>query len=94
MSLKISNNSLVAKNYIVVDSGGVHYCYNTLLGGEKRMAFSQIDCILMSADHKLSIHMGSESYSIQVNPNDPKHQAVINALLQEVRRTALPPGGG
>lgn len=87
MSLKISNSNLVSKHYITVDSGGVQYFDNALIGGLKRVPFANIDCILMSPDHKLSLQMGTQVYTVQVNPEDPDHQTVINALLQEVRRS-------
>lgn len=88
MSLKISNNSLLSKHYLAVDSGGVEFCEATAFGGLKRFPFSQVECVLMSPDHVLSFQVGKEVLSIPTNPDDAKHQEVINALLQEVRRAA------
>ncbi len=88
MSLKISRNTLLTKHYIIVDSGGVQYYDNSVLGGSKRATFDQIDAILMSPDHKLSLQMGNQIYTIQIKRGNTGDKAVIDALLQEVRRSA------
>jgi hypothetical protein len=86
MALKISHNSLFSKHYLIVDSGGVKF-YENSFGGAKRFPFSRIECVLMSTDNKLSFQVGNEVFSIPTKPEDAGHQAVIEALLQEVRRT-------
>ena len=88
MALKITNSSLFTKHYLAVDSGGVKF-YDTSFGGAKRFKFSQIECVLMSPDNKLSFQVGNQVFSIPTRPDDPGHQAVIDALLQEVRRTVV-----
>jgi len=87
MSLKITDNSLFTKHFLIVDSGGVKFYENAAFGGAKRFQFSQIKCVLMSPDHKLSFQVDNEVFSIPTKPGNTKHQATINALLQEVRRT-------
>ena len=90
MGLKISNNSLLSKNYLTVDSGGVQFYDSagfSITSGGKRFPFDKIACVLMSADNKLSFQVDNEVFSIEVNPDDAVHKTVINALLQEVRRT-------
>jgi hypothetical protein len=87
MALKISNNSLLAKNYLSVDSGGVQFA-DTSIFGTKRFTFRSIECVLLSPDHKLSFQVGNGVYSIPTQPGNADHQAVIHALLQEVRRSA------
>jgi hypothetical protein len=91
MSLKISHNSLISRHYLAVDSGGVQYYENAAFGGARRVPFSKIDCILMSPDHMLSLQMGTKVYSIKVDMNNAKHKATVDALLQEVRRSAGAP---
>lgn len=88
MGLKISANSLFQKHYLIVDSGGVKYYDGTSFMGSKRVPFSQIECVLMSPDHKFSFQHGNEVFCIQTRPGNAKHQTVIQALLQEVQRTA------
>jgi hypothetical protein len=87
MALKITNSSLFTKSYLSIDSGGVQFYDNNFLGS-KRFQFSQIECVLMSSNHKLSFQVGKEVFSIETNPDDAVHKTVINALLQEVRRAA------
>ena len=86
MALKISNNTLLSKHYLAVDSGGVQFYENAAFGGLKRFPFSQIECVLMSPEYVLSFQVGEKVFSIPTKPDDAKHQEVINALLQEVRR--------
>jgi hypothetical protein len=87
MSLKITSSSLFTKHYLIVDSSGVKFYENAAWGGTKRFKFSQIDSVLMSPDDKLSFQVGKEVFSIPTKPDNPKHKATIDALLQEVRRT-------
>jgi hypothetical protein len=87
MSMKITNRSFLSSHFLSVDSGGVKFSGETSLGA-KRFRFHQIDCVLMSPDHKLSFQVGREVFTIPTKPDDPKHQQVIACLLQEVRRTA------
>jgi hypothetical protein len=88
MSLKISASSLFTKHYLMVDSNGVKFYETSAFGGPKRFPFSRIECVLMSPDNKLSFQVGNEVFAIPTKPSDAKHQAAINALLQEVRRSA------
>lgn len=91
MGLKISANSLLQRHYLIVDSGGVKYYDGTSFFGSKRLPFSRVDCVLMSPDHKLSLQFdNNEVFSIATKPNNAKHQTVIQALLQEVRKSAGP----
>lgn len=87
MSLKITNRSFLSSHILSVDSGGVKFASETSLGA-KRFRFHQIECVLMSPDHKLSFQVGREVFTIPIQPDNPKHQNVIACLLQEVRRTA------
>ena len=88
MSLKITANSLFTKHFLMVDSGGVKFYDGTGFSGARRFRFNQIECVLMSPDHKLSFQVGREVFSVPTKPGDPKHQSVIDFLLHEVRRTA------
>ena len=88
MSLKINASSWFTKHYLLVDSGGVKFYEGTGFSGTRRFPFSQIECVLMSPDHKLSFQVGNEVFIIATKPGSAKHQAVINALLQEARRSA------
>ena len=87
MSLKITNSSLFEKHFLSVDSDGVRF-YNSGLFGAKRFRFNQIETVLLSANHTLSFQVGNEVFSIPTKPENPKHQNVIDFLLQEVRRSA------
>lgn len=88
MGLKISASSLFQKHYLVVNAGGVKFFDNTSFFGSKRLLFSRIECVLMSPDHKLSFQYGNEVFTIQTRPENAKHQAVLQALLQGVQPAA------
>jgi hypothetical protein len=85
MSFEISNNSLLQKHYLTVDSSGLRFCNPAL--GPRRFRFHQIESVLLSANHTLSIQVGNEVFSIPTKPDDANHMNVIDFLLQEVRRT-------
>lgn len=88
MALKITASSLFTKHYLAVDSGGVKFFESAGIGGARRFSFSQIECVLMSPDNKLSFQVGNEVFSIPTKPGNAKHQTVIETLLQEVRQSA------
>lgn len=87
MKLKITNSSLFTKNFLIVDSAGVKFYDGTGFSGAKRFRFHQIECVLLSPDHKLSFQVGREVFSIPIKSDNAKHQAVINALVQQAQNT-------
>jgi hypothetical protein len=86
MALKITNNSLFEKNFLIVNSDGVKY-YNGALFGARRFRFNQIDALLLSPTSVLSFQVGNEVFSIPTKPGNQKHRNAVDFLLQEVRRT-------
>lgn len=86
MALKINASNWVTSQYLVLESDGVKYRETSFAGGVRRFRFDEILCILMSPDNKLSFQVGEEVFTIQINPKSKKHQAVIAALLEGVRR--------
>lgn len=86
MALKISANTLLEKHYLVVKPDGIKYYESAFIGGMHRFKFSEIDCLLMSPEHKLSFQVGREVFSIPTQPYNPKHQAAIAELLQQIQR--------
>jgi hypothetical protein len=87
MKLKITSGSLFMKYYLIVDAQGVKFYESAALGSAKRFQFSQIKSVLMAPDHRLSFQVGNEVFSIPTQPDKAKHQAAIDALLLELRRT-------
>jgi hypothetical protein len=89
MALKITASSLITSHYLKVQSDGVHFS-ETAIGGSRRFRFGDIECVLMSADSKLSFQVGNEVFSIPTKPGDKSHQKVIATLLSEIRRANNP----
>ena len=87
MSLKISANTLIENRYLTVESDGVKFVETALTGGKHHFRFSEIDCVLLSDDHLLSIQVAGKVYSVQTKPDDAKHQTVIATLVQAVKST-------
>lgn len=85
MSFEISNNSLLQKHYLNVNSSGVGFCNPTF--GSRRFRFHEIESVLLSPDHTLSFQVGNEVFSIPTQPDNADHRNVIDFLLLEVRRT-------
>lgn len=87
MALKISSSNLMTNRYLIVESDGIRYRETSFMGGVRRFRFSDIDCILMAPDNTFSFQVGQEVFSIATKPANAKHQAVITAFVNEVRRT-------
>ena len=88
MTLKIDASNLVSRRYLMVESDGVKFCETSLAGGVRRFRFSEIVCILMSADHTLSFQVGGEVFTLQTKAESQKHQTVIATLVDQVERAA------
>ena len=85
MAHKIVTSSLLSSNVLSVDAKGVKIQQGW---NKKQFAFNQIDLVLVSAKNILSLQAGGTVFSIKIRPEHPKHQATLNALLQELRKTA------
>ncbi len=86
MSLKITNNSLLEKHFLVLESDGLSFYHGALLGA-RRFRFNQIESVLLSSKHLLSFQVGNEVFSIPTKPENLAHQNAISFLLQQVRRS-------
>ena len=86
MSIKISTSGPVTDHYLVVHSDGVEFFHASNSDRTRHFRFTDIDCILMSPDNRLSLQVNEEVFSIPTDPNNHKHQTVIATLLWEVKR--------
>jgi len=86
MALKINASSLITSHYLTVNSDGVKYFEGAVGISARSFRFGQIECVLMSPDHKLSFQVGQEVFTIPTKAEDAKHQQVISTLVQELRR--------
>lgn len=84
----IRANSLTTKRYLRVDPTCVTFYESAFVGGKHRFAFRDVLYVLMSVDNVLSLQVGREVFSLQVNPSKAKHQATISALLQGISQSA------
>lgn len=87
MALKISASDLVTQRYLSVDSEGVEFKETAFVGGKRRFAFREIDCVLLSAQGVLSFQVGREVFSVPTKRGDKKHQEVIDTLVRELKST-------
>jgi len=86
VKLIITNNNLLTKCYLKVQSDGVEFCAPTVAGKGRWFRFHNIECVLMSPDYLLSFQVGQEVFKIPTDPANPNHQTVIATLVQEVQR--------
>ena len=86
MALKINASSWFVSQYLVVESEGVKYRETAIAGGLRRFRFEEILCVLLAPDNRLSFQVGEEVFTIQTQPKNKKHQAVIAALVEGVQR--------
>jgi hypothetical protein len=86
MALKIKASDLLTNRCLVVQSDGVKFIETKFIGGRRHFRFHEIHCILMSPENQLSFQVAEEVFTLPVKPDNKKHQAVIAALLDGVRR--------
>jgi hypothetical protein len=87
MALQIKANSLLTKHYLSIRSDGVKFCETSGLESARLFRFGDIECVLLSPEHKLSFQVGKEVFTIPTDPNNASHQTVIATLVQEVQRS-------
>lgn len=92
MALKIQVGGLFESRYLAIKSDHVEYFKTVILGSKHKFKFHEIDCILLSRENVLSFQVKSEVFSIPVKPENAKHKAVVDALLNEVTRAAASRG--
>ena len=86
MALKIKASDLLTNRYLLLQSDGVKFHETKFIGGTRHFRFHEILCVLLSPDNQLSFQVGQEVFTLAVKPDNKKHQAVIAALLDSVRR--------
>lgn len=86
MALKIDASNLLTRRFLKVRKNDVQFYGASFFGG-RSFPFDKIDYVLMSADHQLSFQVGREVFTIATRPNNPKHQAVVTALLEAVEKS-------
>jgi hypothetical protein len=81
MALKISSSGLFKRSFLVLKKDGFKFYETGMFWGAKRYRFREVSTVMMGADHSLSFQVGLEVHSIETEPHNPKHQAVIAELL-------------
>ncbi|MBI5722506.1 MAG: hypothetical protein HZA50_01000 [Planctomycetes bacterium] len=95
MALVISASTLFTRHGLKVDSSGVTHVETSFLGGRRKFAFRQIECVLISSQQVLSFQVGAEVFSVPIKPHNRRHQETINALVSSVRMAhGMAPGTG
>jgi len=85
MALRISASGLFQSNRLDVTPTGVKYFTNSLFSAKRVFLFSQIECVLLSESGLLSFQVAGEAFKIQTKPDNARHAAVIDALLNGIR---------
>jgi hypothetical protein len=86
MALKIKARSFFMAHVLKVTDTRVIFQETAVIGGTRKFNFGEICYILLSAHNVLSFQVGNEVFSIPMNPNKPKHQQTLDALLAGVRK--------
>ena len=79
MALRINANSLMVRRFLTLKDEGVVFAETTIMGGQRKFSYGQIDHVLMSQDNVLSFQVGHEVFSLQTKP---KHQLAIKTLVE------------
>jgi hypothetical protein len=53
----------------------------------RRIGFSEIDCVLLSPSHRLSLQVGKDVLEIPTKADDAGHTAAIDALIDGLQRS-------
>ena len=87
MSFTITSDSAFGRQHLTLKSDRVEL-YDTN-GGERAVRFADIYCLLISEENSLSIQTDNQVFSIATDPANKDHQAVIAALVHQVREAEI-----
>ena len=88
MAVKISRSGFVEKSHLSIKKEGIVFHQAGPVSRSKKIfKFDEIDFVLMSKENDLSFQVGEEVFTIKTNPDNKKHQLVIEELLKAVRQT-------
>ncbi len=94
MALKIKSPGFftVSTSQIVLIPDGVKWLdTSSVFAHWRRFRFDQIDYVLMSSDHRLTLQAGREYFTIPTRPGKPKHQEFLRELFRCLRPPVAPP---
>ncbi len=84
MALRIKQRGFFETCWLKVSERGVVYNKTAFLGGTTKIGFGEIDFVLMSNDHVLSIGRGTDLFSIKTRPGNARHQEVVRELVRQL----------
>jgi hypothetical protein len=84
MAAKITERGFFETCWLKLNSRGVVYNKSALIGGAKRIAFREIDYVLMSDDHVLTIGRGTDLFSIKTKPGNARHAEAMGELVRQL----------
>ncbi len=95
MALKIKHSRFFSgSSQLVLETDGVRWLApDAVISYWRRFRFDQIDYILMSPDHRLSLQAGREYFTIPTRPDKPQHRELVLELLRRVRAASAAPAG-
>lgn len=85
MAIKIRANSLFVNRYLKVTDRGIEFCETAIMGGRRKFRYDQIDYMLMSPTNVFSFQVGTEVFSLRMNPHKRRHVQAI----QQMQRMAV-----
>ncbi|MHB9133173.1 MAG: hypothetical protein ACYDBB_19055 [Armatimonadota bacterium] len=88
--MKIKANTLLQNRYMFINERGVEYCESAITAGKRRFPYAAIDYVYVSPSNEISFQVGSEVFSLPYKPQDRRHVAFIETLVQQVKATTQP----
>ena len=81
--MKIDASNFFERLYLEVEADGIKFSQPKLTNNVRRFRFTEIECVLMSSEHKLSFQVGREVFSI---PTKENHRKIVEDLVSKVRQ--------
>ena len=85
MNFTIKAHGFFVAHSLKISEQGVVFENSAVSRIKRRVAFNQIDGMLMSEKNVLSIQVGSELFSIPTSSENPQHTEAIDAMVKAVQ---------
>ncbi|MAX26718.1 MAG: hypothetical protein CMJ19_19670 [Phycisphaeraceae bacterium] len=87
MTHTITDSNLLEKRKLTLSMSYVSYTAGVAFSSAKKFGYDEIDSLVLSDTHELTIGIGTSLYTIGINPKKVKHTEAVQYLVDRVRAT-------
>ena len=84
--MKITANTLLLRHFVQLQPNGIEHYEGAAFSSRRFFPFEKVDAVLRGPQ-LLSFQVGTETFSIPIDPTNSEHRTFVARLVLEVKRT-------